>query len=64
MKKIIIGLALLTLAVGSLKAESFEAWSRERRAQWADDQAAWQDQWERQAIQDRLDAIEAQLGGE
>ena len=64
MKKIITGLTLLTLAIGSVKAESFEAWSRERRAQWADDQAAWQDYWERQALEDRLEAIEAQLGGE
>ena len=64
MKKILIGLALTVLMLSSVKAESFEEWSRQRREQWAEDQAAWQDQWERQAIQDRLDAIEAQLNGE
>jgi hypothetical protein len=64
MKKIIIGLALLTLAIGSVKAESFEAWSREHRAQWDADAAAWQDYWDRRALEDRIEAIEAQLGGE
>lgn len=64
MKKTIIVLALTALAIGSMKAESFEEWSRQRRDQWEDEQAAWQDQWDRQALEDRLEAIETQLGGE
>ena len=63
-KKIVLGLFLLVSGVGALKADSFEEWSRQRREQWADDAAAWQDTWDRQALENRLEQIEAELNGD
>jgi hypothetical protein len=62
LKSILMATVVVATSISNLKADSFEEWSRQRREQWADDQSAWQDQWDRQALENRLEAIEAEIG--